>query len=142
MKDLTCATIITDGERILMGHSTGNNFWDLPKGKREEGETPSQAAIRECYEEFGYPLILDKMIDKGQFKYNKKKDIHLFIYKVKEFPNLEDLHCDSTCSKFGKMLPEIDGYKIFDLKDSIDNMSKVMKNFFKANDVMEIIKES
>ncbi len=42
------------GGRVLMIFRNGR--WDLPKGKREEGETFSACAVREVGEECGIPL--------------------------------------------------------------------------------------
>ena len=37
-----------------------NGIYDIPKGRREENETPYECALRECYEEAG--LIPDKVL--------------------------------------------------------------------------------
>ncbi|MFI3295134.1 MAG: NUDIX domain-containing protein [Rikenellaceae bacterium] len=41
------------GEYLLIYR---NGIWDLPKGKREEGESDEQCALREVSEECGLPL--------------------------------------------------------------------------------------
>lgn len=38
------------------------NFWELPAGIVDPGETPAQAAKRECLEEAGFDCELDKFI--------------------------------------------------------------------------------
>lgn len=42
------------GPEVLVVHRPRYDDWDLPKGKREEGETDLQCAIRETKEESGY----------------------------------------------------------------------------------------
>lgn len=38
------------------------DFWDIPGGTVEPGETPKQAAIREAYEETGLKVHIEKII--------------------------------------------------------------------------------
>lgn len=60
------AAVVTNGNQLLMlrrGTGPGTGTWGLPGGKLEWGETPHQAAERECLEETGvtvragYPLV-------------------------------------------------------------------------------------
>ncbi|KAF8886691.1 NUDIX hydrolase domain-like protein [Gymnopilus junonius] len=44
-------------EICILHHPTGNQ-WLLPKGRKDQGETIEHAAIRETYEETGYPCVL------------------------------------------------------------------------------------
>lgn len=144
MKTLTCGTFITDGKHVLLGHSSGNPFWDIPKGKIEEGETPIEAAIRECKEEFNYDLDPSNMVDIGKFSYNKKKNIHLFVYVVDEFPDLKDLKCTSFCNVGETPKLEIDGYRLIKVDDTRHHMCDSLRNtvireniFQRINDLVE-----
>lgn len=47
--------VIKDG-RFLMVHNPKRKGWEMPGGKIEDGETPEQAAVRECSEESGYDV--------------------------------------------------------------------------------------
>jgi 8-oxo-dGTP pyrophosphatase MutT (NUDIX family) len=47
----SAGVIVTNGPKILIAHITNNVFWDLPKGKIDNGETPEMAALREVEEE-------------------------------------------------------------------------------------------
>ena len=38
------------------------SYWDIPGGTVEDGELPRQAAIRECQEEVGLRIAIDKVI--------------------------------------------------------------------------------
>ena len=67
---LACPT--TQRILLLKRASDGShpNEWALPGGKLEHGETPRQAAIRECYEESGVEIqseidLLDVFYAKG-----------------------------------------------------------------------------
>ncbi|MGZ7196733.1 NUDIX hydrolase, partial [Streptococcus pyogenes] len=61
------------------GLGGGPSRWDIPKGHIEEGETPIEAAIRECREETGF-VDYDQslLVDLGRHDYASNKDIHLF----------------------------------------------------------------
>lgn len=47
-----CVVVDSNNDVALL-HSIKHNFYMLPGGKIEEGETPEQAGIRECKEEIG-----------------------------------------------------------------------------------------
>ena len=53
----SCGVIVTDGERVLLGHATRSPRWDIPKGIAEPGETLPVGAARELLEETG--LVVD-----------------------------------------------------------------------------------
>ena len=77
--------LVNREDKILVGHPTKHspNFWSIPKGKVEDGETRLQAAIRETYEESNVKLFSDlhKFVELGRFVYNhKKKDIVIFAH--------------------------------------------------------------
>ena len=52
-KTTSCGVIVTDGERLLLGHATRSPRWDIPKGIAEPGESLAAAARRELFEETG-----------------------------------------------------------------------------------------
>ena len=37
-KTTSCGVIVTDGERLLLGHASRSPRWDIPKGGVEPGE--------------------------------------------------------------------------------------------------------
>ncbi len=73
------------GWLFLIGKHSGYHKWVLPKGLVEEGETPSEAAIRETEEEMGVKtkLVLEEPLHKEHYVYiadfkkekKKKEDI-------------------------------------------------------------------
>ena len=43
--------ILNEHGQLLLAHATGRQYWDIPKGGAEAGESPREAAIREVQEE-------------------------------------------------------------------------------------------
>ena len=132
---LSCGTIITDGEYILLGKSGGNNFWDLPKGKQELGEYPEQTAIREAKEEFNITLNPQNMSSIGRFNYLKNKDLYLFLYQVENLPKISEMKCNSTFEIKGREIPEITKFEYvpFSLTSLKKYMGKSLYKLFEKN---------
>ena len=60
---LGCAVIIPDDQgRILLQKRTDGDWWSLPAGGMEPGETPTQAAIREAREETGLVIAIERFL--------------------------------------------------------------------------------
>ncbi|MFH1175586.1 MAG: NUDIX hydrolase [bacterium] len=56
--------IIVDGKgKVLLCHRTEHNFWALPGGGLEKGETPWEGVIREVKEETGLNVEVERLID-------------------------------------------------------------------------------
>lgn len=54
---LSCGGVVTDSAgRVLLIRRKDEGIWCFPKGHKEEGETPEEAAIREIEEEAGYKV--------------------------------------------------------------------------------------
>ena len=70
----------SEGRYLLVqeGLPQARGLWNLPAGHIDKGETPSQAALREAYEETGFkvkmvspdPVLVDKDTEKGVKKYS------------------------------------------------------------------------
>lgn len=83
VKTLSCGVVIVrrtpNGWLTLMLRAYSN--WDSPKGIREEGETPMQAAIREVSEEAGIDQLDftwgDRSMDTGPYGDGKVARYHL-----------------------------------------------------------------
>ena len=75
--------IVREDKKLLVCHPTNHaaDFWSIPKGKIEEGETPLQGALRETYEETNIKLDDYKLIaDLKMVNYmHKKKALFPFI---------------------------------------------------------------
>ncbi len=113
-RTLSCGVIVRrrSGE-LLLCHATGRDYWDLPKGVLDPGETPLGAALRELREETGLVLDGGAVRDLGVQRYLPRKDLHLFIVD----PPRADLSIDGChCSTLhpgpgGRPVPEVDDYR-------------------------------
>lgn len=124
---LSAGIIITDGENILLGHSTNNSWWDLPKGLVEKGEGILDTAIRETKEEFGLDMSIHPLIDLGEHGYTKTKRLHLFKAIVDVMPDSTKCKCSSFFELYGADVPEIDGFGVFSNDVALSKMNKSMK---------------
>lgn len=114
----TCGIIFYRDGQILVGHTTGQSHWDLPKGKTEGSETFKEAAVRECYEETGFKIDERDLLNLGDVSYRKGKRLVLFLYTAKYKPEIHELKCISTyTNKYGIVRPELDRFKYIDVED-------------------------
>lgn len=67
--DLVVSAVVVRNDRghILTVRKAGTSRFMLPGGKREQGESAAQAALRECEEELGIVLSLDTLTHVGTF---------------------------------------------------------------------------
>lgn len=63
------AVIFDEHQRILLAHRTDRDFWNLPGGKMEKGETPWAAMQREVYEEIGVRVSVERLV--GVYSYQQ-----------------------------------------------------------------------
>lgn len=132
MKQSAGTIIVNEKCEILMGHVTNSfpQMWDLPKGMVEDNESPIDAAIRECKEEFGLTLQKSALMEIGNCKYNSQKNLWLFITMVeKKTLNMDELKCDSifidTCRN--AEFPEVNGYRWVKFSDIPFDCAKSME---------------
>ncbi len=64
-------------DKFLILFKPKKKWWEFPGGKLEEGETPSQAAQREVFEETGLKLQVDKL--EGLFSFNNNKTSMIYL---------------------------------------------------------------
>lgn len=98
MKTKSCGVLLmNDFNEILVGHVTGQSFFDIPKGQLDNiNETEVECAIRECYEETSILLNKENLKDLGEYNYNKKKNLYLFSTTIKKSDyQLDKLYCSS-----------------------------------------------
>lgn len=125
-KKVTCAVVMINNEGDILGvHATGRKpgqGYDFPKGLAQEDETDILAAARELKEETDICIYdldkhnvwnkMHKLVDAGIYPHGKDKLIHIFLYKTEYFPDLNTLRCTSYFERYGKQIPEVDGYAI------------------------------
>ena len=76
--------VLTDDDRVLLvRHTYGRRFWDLPGGAPKRGEAYRDTARREMGEELG--LTIDEWTDLGGFEattYNRHDTLHIFHARI------------------------------------------------------------
>jgi len=123
-KTTSCGVIVTDGERLLLGHATRSPRWDIPKGIAEPGESLAAAAARELQEETGLSVPETALRPLGVFPYRRDKDLALFCWTPPQMPDPRRLVCASHFSFNGKMLPEFDRFGLFTHDEALGRVGK------------------
>jgi 8-oxo-dGTP pyrophosphatase MutT (NUDIX family) len=118
---------INNDNKLLVGHPTGHDFWSIPKGKLEEGETSYEAALRETWEETNVDLreaVQQYELDIIRYKSGKKKLKPFIIFEDENRKiNSEEFvfKCNSIVDKDSKWnagLPEMDDFKWITLEEA------------------------
>jgi 8-oxo-dGTP pyrophosphatase MutT (NUDIX family) len=120
----TCGVIVTDGERLLLGHATRSPRWDIPKGMAEPGESFAAAACRELFEETVLQAAEAELRPLGVFPYRRAKDLALFAWTPALLPDPQTLVCSSCFALNGAMLPEFDRFGLFTADDALARVGK------------------
>jgi 8-oxo-dGTP pyrophosphatase MutT (NUDIX family) len=124
-KRVSCGVIVTDGERILLGHATRSPRWDIPKGLAEPDESLVAAAVRELSEETGLAVTEADLRPLGVHGYLRDKDLALFVWRPPRLPSPESLVCRSTFRlPNGTELPEFDRFGLFFLDEALGKVGK------------------
>jgi 8-oxo-dGTP pyrophosphatase MutT (NUDIX family) len=115
--------IVRKDGRLLVCHPTRHklDFWSIPKGKLDEGESPLQAAIRETYEETNIEFRqinpqLYTSYELAPVNYgHKKKMLYPYLFIDKPNSNFDwdsvDIKCNSNVPEDRGSFPEMDAYK-------------------------------
>ena len=124
-RQISCGVIVTDRERILLGHATRSPRWDIPKGVAELDEGFPAAAAREVLEETGLTVALDELTELGVYPYLRGKDLALFAWKPRQLPDPKSLTCSSHFAlPNGTMLPEFDRFGLFVWDEALTHVGK------------------
>jgi 8-oxo-dGTP pyrophosphatase MutT (NUDIX family) len=123
----SCGVLVTDGDRILLGHASRSPRWDIPKGTAEPGENFAEAAARELREETGLTVPSSLLVDLGVHRYLRGKDLALFAWLPPALPDPESLSCSSYFTlPNGARLPEFDRFGLFQWRDGLARVGKNM----------------
>jgi 8-oxo-dGTP pyrophosphatase MutT (NUDIX family) len=124
-KQTSCCVIVTDRNRLLLGHATRSPRWDIPKGLADPGETFVAAAVRELFEETGLRVTTAELRALGVHRYLRDKDLALFCWMPAAMPALDALNCSS---KFvlpnGASVPEFDCFGLFTWDEAFGKVGK------------------
>src|SRR5215469_529800 len=113
-KTTSCGVIVTDGERLLLGHASRSPRWDIPKGGVEPGESLAEAARRELQEETDLVAPEAALVPLGVKPYLRNKDLALFVWVVDPLPDPKTLVCSTTFTlPNGAQLREFDRFGLF-----------------------------
>jgi len=114
--------IVRKDNKVLVCHPTRHklDFWSIPKGKINDGETHLKCAIRETYEETNIDLsdknIFFKIYPLEAVNYrHKKKILFPFLYLENENSSFDwdsiEIKCNSSVSEDRGDFLEMDDYK-------------------------------
>jgi mutator protein MutT len=109
------AIVTNDKNEILLVKHTYQNYWFLPGGGVDKGETFEQAIRRELIEETGYEANIIELFGVYQNTYEGKRD-NIVVFVCKN-------------GKFIDFLPssEIEKYGFFNVDNLPENTSRGMK---------------
>lgn len=125
-KETSCGVIVTDGERLLLGHATRSPRWDIPKGVAEPGESLAAAARRELFEETGLEVPETELRPLGVFAYRPGKDLALFGWVPPLLPDPQSLACTSCFIWKGTEFPEFDRFGLFTHEEALARVGKTL----------------
>lgn len=109
--------------KLLIDKPRKRNTYQMIGGKVEYGETPLEAAIRECHEELGDKAIFYKNLFELVMEFDEiatsdgKTPIHFYVFKYNG-----DLQGELTTSE------EIESFKWYNSKEDSIILSNTLKN--------------
>jgi 8-oxo-dGTP pyrophosphatase MutT (NUDIX family) len=134
-RQISCGVVVTDGQRVLLGHATRSPRWDIPKGLAEPGESLLAAAVRELAEETGLAVAETELRPLGVHAYLRNKDLALFVWVPPELPSTGALVCRSTFKlPNGTELPEFDRFGLFFKDEALDKVGKNLARILRETD--------
>ena len=116
-------TMFFKDKKLLIGKPRKRPTYQMIGGKVEDGETPLEAAIRECHEELGNEAIFDSNLIELVMEFDEiatsdgKTPIHFYVFKYNGY--LEGKLNSSE---------EIENFKWYDSTDGNEILSNTLKN--------------
>ena len=116
-------TMFFKDEKLLIDKPRKRPTYQMIGGRVEEGETPLEAAIRECHEESGIKAIFDESLLEQVLEFNEiatsdgVTPIHFYVFKYNG-----ELTGELTLSD------EIEAFKWYESSDGQDILSNTLKN--------------
>ena len=88
MIEVTAAVIVRDGRVLICQRPEGKNcamLWEFPGGKQERGETLEDCIRRECLEELGLHLRVERKLGEVVQPYpDRTVHLHFFLCRAEE----------------------------------------------------------
>jgi len=82
--------IVREGKLLLL-YREDEKHWEVPGGKVEEEESPTETAIREAEEEIGAEVKLEKPFYSGEFQHKDHLYLwHGYIARIDTDPEIEE----------------------------------------------------
>ena len=116
-------TMFFKDNKLLIDKPRKRLTYQMVGGKVEKGETPMQAAIRECHEELGEKAIFDESLFNLTMEFDEIATsdgitpIHFYVFTYKC-----ELKGDLNTSE------EIERFKWYETKDGNEILSNTLKN--------------
>ncbi|CCY99798.1 mutator MutT protein [Clostridium sp. CAG:793] len=116
-------TMFFKDNKLLIDKPRKRLTYQMVGGKVEKGETPMQAAIRECHEELGEKAIFDESLFNLTMEFDEIATsdgitpIHFYVFTYKD-----ELKGDLNTSE------EIERFKWYETKDGNEILSNTLKN--------------
>ena len=116
-------TMFFKDNKLLIDKPRKRLTYQMVGGKVEKGETPMQAAIRECHEELGEKAIFDESLFNLTMEFDEIATsdgitpIHFYVFTYKD-----ELKGDLNTSE------EIERFKWYETKDGNAILSNTLKN--------------
>lgn len=90
MIELAGNLLVEEG-KVLLIYRNDEEHWEVPGGKVEEDESPTQTAVREAEEEIGVKVQLEKPFYTGEFMKDGEMFLwHGYIASTEEQPSLQE----------------------------------------------------
>lgn len=110
-------------EVLLVSSRKLGDSWVFPAGGVDEGETPAEAAARECLEESGYVVEIERPLEELRFE-GGKRDVVYSFFAARALEDTGDYERDRTRKWCG----------LSDLPDTVAGMFReVAENFRKIS---------
>ena len=116
-------TMFFKNKKLLIDKPRKRQTYQMIGGRVEEGETPLEAAIRECHEELGDEAIFDSNLIELVMEFDEiatsdgKTPIHFYVFK---YNGLLEGKLNTSY--------EIENFKWYESSDGTDILSNTLKN--------------
>ena len=116
-------TMFFKDNKLLIDKPRKRNTYQMIGGRVEDGETPIEAAIRECHEELGNEAFFDTSLIELVMEFDEiatsdgKTPIHFYVFKYNGI-----LEGSLNTSE------EIESFKWYESSDGTDILSNTLKN--------------